>query len=500
MDQGRRGPTKHHAPVRYASKVANLLVHIEAERLAELLPEYVAGDTWLVGPDTFMHPQLERLDEHSWLVIMSGTRCIAVLRNPRMSGHAFMGGSALVSDRDLAHALPRLGCLDGNVGVWASSPRVLPPSDLDLLRYELGINDDDDLDPVLPDDDRTLELRAAVWDDPISDDARMVYADYLQDRGDPRGELVGLQIARARTGEPVSDRERMLVRRIAPDLAQPLTPYLVPGFELVRGFVGRCTVNDTPIPEAITWHAAWRTVEDLSTASYDLLISPHVRARRVGLGGRQLVRLVDHPRSLPFETIVGIAPRGRSQRGVWLEEGAWDSVRVRIGSLENVTTLSVNPEMSGFGPRLIPSLMRSPLGNQLRQLDAFIELQFAEAARWRDAFELVRVPLLTLRFVPIAPERGRRTWGGTEVLVGLRRTARIPHIIVQVDEVLPAADVQIVMRFVAQLSRNVQQAELHDFGATTTPIEERNAVLIERMRAMFPQVLVHPASAKPLAP
>jgi uncharacterized protein (TIGR02996 family) len=477
-------------------KVASLLVHIEAERLDELLPESVAGDTWLVGPGTFTHPQLERLDEDSWLVILSGTRCVGVVRNPRMEGTVFMGGAALISNRDLAHVLPRLGCLDGNVAAWAALPRVLPPSDLDLLRYELGIDDDDVIDPVLPDDDRTRELRAAVWDDPISDDARMVYADYLQDRGDPRGELVGLQIARARTGEPVSDRERMLVRRIAPDLAQPLTPYLVPGFELVRGFVTTCTVSDTPMPEPITWHPAWRTVDDLSTTNYDLLTSPHIRARRVGLGGRQLVRLVDHARPLPFETIVGIAPRGRSQRGVWIEAAGWDSVRVRVGSLQSVTTLSVS---SDANPRLIPAVMRSPLGNQLRQLDAFVELASADPVRWRDAFEYVRLPLLTLRFVPVAPERGR-AWSGAEVLVGLRRSTRIPHVIVQVDEVLGVENVQVVMRFLAQLSRNVQQAELHDFGAPTTRIEERHGSLLERMRAMFPHVLVQPTSARPLAP
>ena len=479
--------------------MASLLVYIEAERLGELLPESVAGDTWLIGPDTFTHPQLERLDEQSWLFIVSETRCVAVLRYPRMEHGVFMGGAALVSNRDIADVLLRLGCVDGNVAAWAAIPRVLPPSDLDLLCYALGISDDDEIGAIVPDDDRTHELRAAVWDDPVSDDARLVYADYLQDRGDPRGELVALQVTRSRSGEHVTDREKQLVRRIAPDCAQPLTPYLVPGFELARGFVAKCTVNDTPMPEAITWHAAWRTIDDLSTTNYDLLSSPHVRATRVGVGGRQLVQLVDHVRPLPFETVVGIAPRGRSQRGVWIEEGAWDHV-TGVGALANVRVLSVNPVMSGFGARLIPAILRSPLGHQLRQLDAFIELNYADAQRWRDAFDIARTPLLTLRFVPVSPERGRRIWIGPEVLVGLRRTTRLPQLIVQVDDVLDAENVTSLMRLVAQLSRNLQHAELHDFGVPAARVQERHRTLLDRMNAMFPRVLVQPTNAQPLAP
>ncbi|MDQ3340157.1 MAG: TIGR02996 domain-containing protein [Myxococcota bacterium] len=480
--------------------MASLLVYVEGARLDELLPESAAGDTWLLGPETFAQPQLERLDEHSWLFIVSGTRCVAVLRNPRIHNGAFMGGAALVSNKDISQVLMRLGCTDGNVAAWAAIPRVLPPSDLDLLRYELGIADEEDVDEVLPDDDRTRELRAAIWDDPLSDDARMVYADYLQDRGDPRGELVALQVSRARSGDFESDRERLLVRRISPDCAQPLTPYLVPGFELVRGFVGKCTVNDTPMPEAITWHQAWRTVDDLSTTNLDLLVSPHVRAKRVGVAGRQLVLLVDHMRPLPFETVVGIAPHGKSQRGVWLEEGGWDRVAA-VGALENVTTISVNPDYGGIGARLIPLMLRGPFGQRLRHVDAFIGLQLAEAQRWREAFDYGSAALLTLRFVVLERVPDLRRWGGPEVLVGLRRTARAPHLIVQVADLLDAESVTTVMRFVAQLSRNIQHAELHDFGAPRGQrIEDRHGTLLERMNAMFPQVLVQPVTAKPLAP
>jgi uncharacterized protein (TIGR02996 family) len=472
--------------------MASLLVYVEAERLDELLPEAIAGETWQISPGTFTQPQLERLDEHSWLFVLSGTRCVAVLRNPRMEKGAFMGGPALVTNHDLAPVLHRLGCPEGRIAEWAATPRVVPPSDLDLLRYALGVSDDDAIDPVLPDDDRTKELRTAVWDDPISDDARMVYADHLLDRGDPRGELVSMQVLRARTGDFASDREKTLVRRIAIDCAQPISPYLAPGFELQRGFVARCTVNDTPMPQGILWHPAWRTVDDLSTANYELLVSPHVRARRVGLGGAQLRMLVDHARVLPFESVVGIAPIGKPQRGVWLAQDGWAYVMRTIGALENVRILSIAPQRDArASAHMLATLLRSPLGRQLRHLDMYTELVNAEPLRWREAFDEAPVPLLTLRFLPAPAPRLR--WIGPEVLVGLRHTKRAPHVIIQVEDVLGPDALQVVVRLVAQLSRNVQRAELHDLGAPIDRVEVRQAALIAQLRPMFHELVIQPA-------
>ena len=479
-------------------------MYVAPDRLRELLPDVAAGATWEVGADTFTEAQLERLDEDGWLFVVSDTRCIAVVRAPQIANQRFAGGSALICDRDITHLLPRLGCLDGNVARWAAIPRIVPPSDLDLLAYELGLADDDPIAPLVPDDDRANELRAAVWDDPEADDARLVYADYLQDRGDPRGELIGLQVGRARTGEPVSDRERQLARRIAAACAAPLTPYLAPDFILERGFVARCTVNDVPMPPDIASHRAWRTVEDLTTTNLALLVNPQLRARRVGVGAHQLLALVDHPSARPFETIVGIAPLGTSQSGVWLDE----SHIARLAgapAFEHLRALSVNatspPAMSPAviaGTRAIAvAVLRSPLGRRLHQLDAFIASTTPELQRWRDAFDASDVSLLTLRFIPAEPDRFGHTSQTREVLVALRRTARAPHLLVQVSAALPTDHVTVLVRVVAQLARGIQYAELHDFESRTPG---RNAALLERLRAMFQQVVVDPPSARRLAP
>jgi uncharacterized protein (TIGR02996 family) len=53
------------------------------------------------------------------------------------------------------------------------------------------------------------KLLAEVYASPDDDAPRLVYADWLQERDDPRGEFIALQIARARgkaAGTPARDR------------------------------------------------------------------------------------------------------------------------------------------------------------------------------------------------------------------------------------------------------------------------------------------------------
>ena len=75
------------------------------------------------------------------------------------------------------------------------------------------------------------ELLEAVYAAPDDDGRRLVYADWLQEHGDPRGELIVLQFER-RTREPSAKamaRERRIVRgnafrrEAARCLAFPLT-------------------------------------------------------------------------------------------------------------------------------------------------------------------------------------------------------------------------------------------------------------------------------------
>jgi uncharacterized protein (TIGR02996 family) len=58
----------------------------------------------------------------------------------------------------------------------------------------------------------TVELFEEVLAHPHSDDPRRIYADWLSERGDPRGEFVAVQCELARAFDPdLAERERQLL-------------------------------------------------------------------------------------------------------------------------------------------------------------------------------------------------------------------------------------------------------------------------------------------------
>src|SRR4051812_27172040 len=83
-----------------------------------------------------------------------------------------------------------------------------------------------------------LEL---ILDRPDDDAPRLVYADWLDERGDPRGEFIRLQLALGRLGEDdpcrpgLAEREALLAARHRPEWDRPLAG-LADGWEYRRGF------------------------------------------------------------------------------------------------------------------------------------------------------------------------------------------------------------------------------------------------------------------------
>ena len=79
------------------------------------------------------------------------------------------------------------------------------------------------------------ELERVILDDPLDPDAWLVYGDWLEEAGDPRGELVAVQARHARDpGNPeLLDAQRTLFRRHGDALTGGLHEYLTP-----RGRVG----------------------------------------------------------------------------------------------------------------------------------------------------------------------------------------------------------------------------------------------------------------------
>ncbi|HWO25568.1 MAG TPA: TIGR02996 domain-containing protein [Kofleriaceae bacterium] len=116
-------------------------------------------------------------------------------------------------------------------------------------------------------------LLAAVYADPESDEPRFVYADYLQARGDPRGELIVLQIQRAR-GEATAKtlaRERALLRKHAAAFLGPLSSVVaVREAVFERGFLGACVarVRTQVLAATELAHPEWATVRAIEFAGW----------------------------------------------------------------------------------------------------------------------------------------------------------------------------------------------------------------------------------------
>ncbi len=133
---------------------------------------------------------------------------------------------------------------------------------------ELAAEDREALDAALarsrPPDDRTEnELLTAIWAAPADDNARAVYADWLQEHGRPHGELITLQLAGVDT-PAARRRENQLIAAHWRELLGPLAPAVQKtGLVFKRGFVAHAEIPDrrSPLIEALGQHPAWATLE-----------------------------------------------------------------------------------------------------------------------------------------------------------------------------------------------------------------------------------------------
>jgi len=117
-------------------------------------------------------------------------------------------------------------------------------------------------------------LLAQIYADPTADGPRLVYADYLQERGDPRGELIALQILNRDT-----PRERELLGQHARQWLGPLadvidlSPNAQTTFE--RGFLAIAEImrdaRDRLPP--LLHDPAWSTVEEIRGWDSDIVLA-----------------------------------------------------------------------------------------------------------------------------------------------------------------------------------------------------------------------------------
>lgn len=476
--------------------MASLLVYVEPTRLAEILDvtRRDSGELWrigrveLVGARGERLAELDRLDDDAMLFLATTDAGV-----PRLFGWAeepdfdadgqFAGADVRLRDHDLADVLPRLGCTT-DLATFAAPSRVLPPGDIDLLRYVLALADDaarppPPPEPIVADDAELVALREAVYADPDADEPRLIYADALQSRGDPRGELIALQIARAAQHRHVPTlRERALVARIADACAGPLAPCL-DGFELERGFVIRCTTRTgARMAEPLARHAAWATVTELYTADRNLLWNPNLRARRLGIHGEELTLLARSPHPLPYEMIGGfvhLAHRGTryAQTGVLYNPLEW-SAYTSSRAFTRLRALSVDIRSLPDRGRL-DRLLSNAMGRALHHLDVWIPHAVDFLPTFAQTFRDVALPRLTLRgrlgagiLFALERERSVLQLGGA-----LHTPAEIAEVAAAISPLLTAETVLVV-----------------DDGSPAG--ESRNPELVAQLSPWVAQIILEP--------
>jgi uncharacterized protein (TIGR02996 family) len=164
-------------------------------------------------------------------------------------------------------------------------------------------------------------------------DARLVLADALQGAGDPRGELIMLQMALAdgTASEGAERRVASLLHNHADEWVGPLPAIERTGRRFERGFLVACETNADHAAIARTLdRPEWRTIEELSLRAEDVELAPLIARlpllRRLCADDRSLAQLAATSRPLPQLEVV-------FARGAWQPPpGLFPSLRVFGGS------------------------------------------------------------------------------------------------------------------------------------------------------------------------
>lgn len=107
------------------------------------------------------------------------------------------------------------------------------------------------------------DLLAMIYAHPADDGPRLVYADFLTERGDPRGEFISSQLSKSRTAEQLAT-EKALLKKHGKAWLGPLAPLLGADFEFRRGFVAKGLVKFKHLQHAKEHaaHPEWATLEE----------------------------------------------------------------------------------------------------------------------------------------------------------------------------------------------------------------------------------------------
>lgn len=178
-------------------------------------------------------PVVPREQPEAEAIAIETIRLLAAQRDPRvlalLERLAREPGASAQQRRQLRAAIDGLAAI--------ASARVDPDARAAMLPIERRASELHERDA------RSARLLEAIYADPDADAPRLVYADWLASLGHPRGEFIGLQLARQHAVAP-SERERALLARYGDEWAGPLHAVTSPlGRVFERGFLTAVSIE-----------------------------------------------------------------------------------------------------------------------------------------------------------------------------------------------------------------------------------------------------------------
>lgn len=219
----------------------------------------------------------------------------------------------------------------------------------------------------------------AVYADPVADGPRAVLADALQERGDPRGEFIALQLAKlqSKPSAAATRRERSLLTKHRRAWLGPLADVVnEPNSTWARGFLDTVVAelsDDTPVDPI------WNTVRSLRIVGG---YPPKVRVLAAGcfrgltefssIALDDLGTLLSARSKPPIESLSIYGPHARG--------GAWDPAQLklvdRLTELPGLRRLSLRVERHPWEASQLDWVWKSPVVSQLSHLELGVNLPF----------------------------------------------------------------------------------------------------------------------------
>ena len=303
-------------------------------------------------------------------------------------------------------------------------------------------------------------LLAEIADQPDDDHARLVYADQLQLAGDPRGELIALQLA-ARDPE----RQRELVAAHGRTWLGPLAPLVdLEDCRFERGFPVTIALRDgigASAIAAVAGDPVWSSVRRLDLAGtpklpVELVRHPTLRSldHLGGLARTAMLELLEW-KTIPYRSLGWLGP------DEWSNEDARADIAAFVRAAPKLARLRALDLVGGDELRNYRWLWSSPIGSRLERLAP--DTGVGSIAAWQKEIARLKLELPTLEL----SQRG----GGIELTRGA-------------DGRLSVADAQII-----EIANKHDRPYAFSYAKLTAALASvpRDALTVLRVHARAPR-------------